>query len=238
MPKLGVNVDHVATLRQARGETDPNPIKAAKICVKAGADSIVCHLREDRRHIQDLDAFKIKRAINVPLNFEMSINDGIIKIARKLKPAYAMLVPEKREEVTTEGGLDVIKHARRVKRAIKQLSEKNITVSVFIDPKLAQIKKAKELGAKIIELHTGTYANAKTTKKRNMELAKIKKTAQYAHELGLVVHAGHGLKYHNTRAIARIKYIDELNIGHAIISEAVFVGLPKAVRKMKKIVKN
>ena len=236
MPKLGVNIDHVATLRQARREFDPDPVQAARIAEQAGANSIVCHLREDRRHIQDKDVFRIKKAIKIPLNFEMSLNPNVIQIACRLKPAYAMLVPEKREEVTTEGGLDVIKNELRIKKAIAALAGRKIIVSVFVDPAADQIKKAKTLGAKIIELHTGSYANARSKIQRHRELTKIRKMAHFAHELGLSVHAGHGLKYHNVQSIARIPHIDELNIGHSIISEAVFIGLEKAIKKMKKVI--
>lgn len=236
MPKLGVNIDHVATIRQARREFDPDPVQAAVIAAKNGADTIVCHLREDRRHIQDQDVFKIRKTVKKPLNLEMSIHPAIIKIALKVKPNYVMFVPERREEITTEGGLDVIRHFKKIKNAAQILKKKNIMVSLFIDPKTGQILKAKETGAAIIELHTGQYANARTAGARKIRLEQIKKAAQTAKAVGLTVHAGHGLKYHNTAAIARIKEIDELNIGHAIISEAVFTGLPAAVRRMKKIV--
>ncbi len=236
MAKLGVNIDHVATLRQARRELDPNPVKAAKIAVRNGADSIVCHLREDRRHIQDDDVVRLRKMVRKPLNLEMAIDPKIIKIALKVKPDYAMFVPERREEVTTEGGLDVVKHFHRVKRAAGQLSRKGIKVSVFIDPKVSQVQRAKDAGAVIVELHTGRYANARTLSARAKRLDEIKKAAAFARQLGLTVHAGHGLKYHNARAVARIKDIDELNIGHAIISEAVFTGLAAAVRRMKDII--
>ena len=236
MAKLGVNIDHVATLRQARREIDPNPVKAAKIAVRNGADSIVCHLREDRRHIQDDDVVRIRKVVRKPLNLEMAIDPQIIRIALKVRPDYAMFVPERREEVTTEGGLDVVKHFQRVKRAAKRLSDKGIKVSVFIDPKISQVQRAKDAGAGIVELHTGGYANARTVSSRARHLQQIKKAAVFARGLGLTVHAGHGLKYHNARAVARIKEIDELNIGHAIVSEAVFNGLAAAVRRMKDIV--
>lgn len=236
MAKLGVNIDHVATLRQARREFDPNPVKAAKIAVRNGADSIVCHLREDRRHIQEEDVFRIRKMVRKPLNLEMAIDPQIIKIALKVKPDYAMFVPERREEVTTEGGLDVIKHFHRVQHAAQQLSRKGIKVSIFIDPKNSQVQRAKDAGAQIVELHTGRYANARTISSRANHLNQIKKAAAFARGLGLTVHAGHGLKYHNTRAVARIADIDELNIGHAIVSEAVFTGLAAAVRRMKDLV--
>ncbi|MBP9855597.1 MAG: pyridoxine 5'-phosphate synthase [Candidatus Omnitrophica bacterium] len=236
MTKLGVNIDHVATLRQARREFDPDPVQAAMIAVKNGADTIVCHLREDRRHIQDQDVFKIKQAIGKPLNLEMSLRPDIIRIALKVKPDYVMFVPERREEVTTEGGLDVIKNFQKIKKAAEQFNRKNIIVSVFIDPKPEQILKAKEAGVSIVELHTGAFARARTRSAQNLQLKKLKMAAQKAKSLGLTVHAGHGLKYHNTKAVAQIKDIDELNIGHSIISESIFIGLPAAVRRMKKIV--
>lgn len=236
MPKLGVNIDHVATLRQARREFNPDPVQAAVIAVQNGADTIVCHLREDRRHIQDDDLVRIRRAIKKPLNLEMSIQPDIIKIALKVKPKYVMFVPERREEVTTEGGLDVVRHFSKIKKAVEAIKKEKIIVSLFIDPKPEQIMKAKESGAAVVELHTGQYANATTSAARTMRLQQIKKAAQKAKSVGLIVHAGHGLKYHNTKAVARIKEIDELNIGHSIISESIFTGLPAAVRRMKKIV--
>lgn len=237
MAKLGVNIDHVATLRQARREFDPDPIKAAKIAVKCGADSIVCHLREDRRHIQDKDVQLIRKAVKIPLNLEMAIDPHIIRIALRIKPNYVMFVPERREEVTTEGGLDVITQFARIKKAAAKLSAKGIIVSIFVDPKMNQVTKAKEAGAKIVELHTGAYAMAKTPKAKTTQLNKIIKAAAHARSLGLVVHAGHGLKYDNVKPVAKIKDIDELNIGHSIISEAIFSGLDNAIRRMKKLVK-
>jgi len=237
MPKLGINVDHVATLRQARKEFDPDPIQAAKIAGRSGADTIVCHLREDRRHINDKDVALLRKKLKTKLNLEMSLDPNIINIACKIRPNYAMLVPERREEVTTEGGLDVIKHKTRIKRAIRKLKSKKIIVSLFIDPVKTQIDCTKELGAEIIELHTGAYANAATDTKRSREFKKIERCAAYAKKLGLTVHAGHGLKYQNVRRIAKIKDIDELNIGHSIVSEAVFSGFANAVKKMKRLVK-
>ena len=237
MPKLGVNVDHVATLRQARRELDPDPVVAAKICEKAGADSIVAHLREDRRHINDDDIRRLRKAVTTRLNLEMSLNKEIVAIAALIKPDEATLVPEKRAEITTEGGLDVVSHFNRVARAVETLQKKDIAVSLFIDPVKKQIKKAQESGATVIELHTGRYDLASTRIDRNRELAKIKNMTRYARGLGLTVNAGHGLKYHNTKAIASIPRIEELNIGHSIISRAVFVGLEAAVKEMVKIIK-
>ncbi len=236
MAKLGVNIDHVATLRQARGEFDPDPVEACRVAVRNGADSIVCHLREDRRHIQDDDVVQIRKAVKCPLNLEMSINPQIIKLARKVGPDYVMFVPERRQEVTTEGGLDVRRHFRRVQRAAGDIADSGIVVSMFIDPVQYQIREAQEAGAQIVELHTGKYANARTRAAQDRELSKLKKCAAYAKSRGLIVHAGHGLKYHNVSAVARIKDIDELNIGHSIISESIFTGLASAVRRMKKLV--
>ncbi len=237
MPKLGVNVDHVATLRQARREFDPDPIAAAKICEKAGADSIVAHLREDRRHINEHDVRKLRKAVKTRLNLEMSISQEIIRIASRIKPDEATLVPEKRAEITTEGGLDVVRHFNRTAKAVLTLQKSGIAVSLFIDPVKKQIKKAQESGATIIELHTGRYDYVSTKAAKTRELKKIKDMTQYAQSLGLIVNAGHGLKYHNTKPIARIPGIEELNIGHSIISYAVFVGLETAVKEMIQIVK-
>lgn len=237
MPKLGVNIDHVATLRQARREFDPDPIAAATICEKAGADSIVAHLREDRRHINEGDIRQLRRVITTRLNLEMSLNWEIVQIAASIKPDEATLVPEKRSEITTEGGLDVIRHFSRVRKTVAILQNRSITVSLFIDPIKNQIKRAQESGATVIELHTGRYDRTQTKAAQTRELKKIKFMTQYAQGLGLIVNAGHGLKYHNTKAIARIQGIGELNIGHSIISHAIFVGLASAVREMKKLVK-
>lgn len=238
MPQLGVNIDHVATLRQARREFDPDPVAAALICVKAGADSIVAHLREDRRHINDKDIMHLKRKVKVRFNLEMSLDEKIVRIAGRIKPDQATLVPERRAEVTTEGGLDVVKHFKRVKRAVHFLQGKGIDVSLFIGPDKKQILKSKEAGVTIIELHTGEYALAKTKSKVRTEFNKLKAMTQFARELGLIVNAGHGLKYHNTKPVAAIKGMHELNIGHSIVSEAVFVGLETAVKKMRKIIKS
>ena len=236
MAKLGVNIDHVATLRQARREFDPDPIVAAKICEQAGADSIVAHLREDRRHINEDDIRQLRKTITTRLNLEMSLNREIVEIAVRIKPDEATLVPEKRAEITTEGGLDVIRHFHRIKQTVATLQDRNIAVSLFIDPIKKQIQKAQESGATAIELHTGRYDHVRTKYSQMKELKKIKNMTQYAQGLGLVVNAGHGLKYHNTKAIANILGIEELNIGHSIISRAVFVGLESAVKEMAKLV--
>lgn len=235
MPKLGVNIDHVATLRQARRQLEPDPLEAVQICEEAGASSIVAHLREDRRHINDHDVKRLRRVIKSRFNLEMSLNPRIVEAALYFKPDQATLVPEKRQEITTEGGLDVAAHFERIRKVIRILNNKGITVSLFIDPDQKQIKKAQEAGVTMIELHTGRYANAKTESARKRELKKLKEMTASARHLGLTVNAGHGLNYHNTQAVAEIEGIEELNIGHAIISRAVFVGLKEAVREMVRL---
>lgn len=237
MTRLGINIDHVATLRQQRRERDPDPIQAARICVQAGADSIVCHLREDRRHIQDADVRKLRHAVKTSLNLEMSIHPQIVKIAARIKPDLVTLVPERRQELTTEGGLNVEKHFSRVQHVVDFLQGRGIKVSLFIAPEENQIKKASLTGAKIIELHTGCYANATTPRQIKVELNQLRDMAEFAKNLGFSVSAGHGLKYHNTAAIARIPQIEELNIGHSIISRALLVGLARAVKDMKRILR-
>jgi pyridoxine 5-phosphate synthase len=220
MTKLGVNIDHVATLRQARKEFEPDPVQAAILCENAGADSIVCHLREDRRHINDKDILSIRKAIKGWFNLELSLNPKIIQIALKTNPDQVTFVPEKREELTTEGGLNVVKYAAKIKKAAKLFQKKNIDVSLFIEANRAQIKKAKDIGATIIEIHTGHFDHAKNEKARKKELEKIRQAAAYAKSLGLIVHAGHGLKYNNAKEIASIDEIEELNIGHSNISRS------------------
>ncbi|MFH1782771.1 MAG: pyridoxine 5'-phosphate synthase [Candidatus Omnitrophota bacterium] len=237
MPELGVNVDHVATLRQARGGIVPDPIKAALICEKAGCDSIVAHLREDRRHINDKDIDMLKKSVKTRLNLEMSINKGIVKIAKRILPYQVTLVPEKRQELTTEGGLNVSRNKKRIGRVVEELIKKGIEVSLFIDPDIREIKATKEIGAKIIEIHTGLYSEVLKKNRVRKEYEKINASCQYALDLGLTVNAGHGLDYNNVRPIARIKGMNELNIGHSIISRAVFVGLYEAVREMKRLIK-
>ncbi len=236
MPKLGVNIDHIATLRQARRGLEPDPVFAAQICAKAGAESIVAHLREDRRHMQDKDIYALRRIVKGRFNLEMSLNEQIIQIALKIKPDQVTLVPERRQEITTEGGLDVIRHFERIKKAVCLLQRRRIEVSLFIDPQKEQIEKTLATGAKIIELHTGQYALAKTKESKEREFQRIRRMTEYAFIFDLTVNAGHGLNYENTKAIARIPKINELNIGHSIISRAVFVGLEKAVREMKQII--
>ena len=232
MPLLGVNIDHVATLRQQRREEDPDPVKAALICQEAGADSIVAHLREDRRHISDKDVRSIKKALRIRFNMEISLNPGILDIALELKPHQVTLVPERRKELTTEGGLDIIKNRTLLKKACERFYAAGIPVSLFIDPVIEQIDAAKVLGVPMIELHTGKYAAQKSAFSRNAQLKILTRVSAHARKIGLIVNAGHGLKYHNTGPIAAIAGMNELNIGHAIISRAVFVGLAQAVREM------
>ncbi|MCD4780272.1 MAG: pyridoxine 5'-phosphate synthase [Candidatus Omnitrophica bacterium] len=236
MPLLGVNIDHIATLRQARREEEPDPVLAAQIAEKAGADSIVAHLREDRRHIHDQDVKRLRRTIKKKFNLEMSLQKDIVRIACQVKPDQATLVPERREEITTEGGLDVLKHFKRIKDVSAQLQAHQIEVSLFIDPVKKQLEQTKEAGVNVVELHTGRYDRASTVEKQKFYLQKIDDITQYAISIGLVVNAGHGLKYYNTYPIARIKGMNELNIGHSIISQAVFVGLSGAVKDMRDIV--
>lgn len=229
--KLGVNIDHVATLRQARGGIEPDPLQAARVASKAGADSIVVHLREDRRHINEGDVRKLRKA-TTRLNLEMSIAPEIVDIAVDIKPDQATLVPEKREELTTEGGLDVAAGKEEIGKAVKRLQRGGIKVSLFIDPDDIQVKSASEVGANLIELHTGSFANAADEKTRNQQLEKLIRATDLAIKAGLIVAAGHGLNYQNVRQVAGIRGIEELNIGHSIISRAVFAGLDKAVREM------
>ena len=227
--KLGVNVDHVATIRQARGEIYPDPVHAALIAEQSGADGITVHLREDRRHIQDRDVRLLREMVQTHLNLEMALSQEIVDFACQIKPDYCCLVPEKREEMTTESGLDVVGQFSRVKEVTTTLQKEGIRVSLFIDPIQKQIEAAKETGATIIELHTGDYAKVKSLE----TLQQIQKGATFAHQLGLIVNAGHGLHYHNVLPIAAIPEINELNIGHALVAHAMMVGLPKAVREMK-----
>lgn len=232
--KLGVNIDHVATLREARGTPYPSPAEAAVIAEQAGADSITVHLREDRRHIQDRDLVEIGKVMRTHMNLEMAVTDSMLEIAGQTRPADCCLVPEKREELTTEGGLNVVAGLDRVKQACRRLADCGIRVSLFIDPEHEQIDAALECGAPVVELHTGCYADASGAE-RDAELLRVVAAAQYADELGLIVHAGHGLHYDNVTAIAGIAPIVELNIGHAIVARAVFDGLTVAVGEMKRL---
>jgi pyridoxine 5-phosphate synthase len=233
--RLGVNIDHVATLRNARGVLYPDPVAAASIAERAGADGITIHLREDRRHITDRDVAMLKQTLNVPMNLEMAVTDEMLEIAIKTQPTYSCLVPEKREELTTEGGLDVAGQVENIANATKRLADAGIQVSLFIDADRTQIDAAKEAGAPIIELHTGQYAEADTEEEQKKELARLMDAAEYAYSIGLQVNAGHGLHYHNTFDVAQIPQIVELNIGHSIIARAVLDGLDKAVRDMREI---
>lgn len=233
MIKLGVNIDHVATLRQVRGGIAPNPVLAALVAEKAGADGITVHLREDRRHIQDHDVPAIHRMIRVPLNLEMALHPAIVKFALKVCPEKVCIVPERRQELTTEGGLDAAAKLKRLKQVIPQLKKKGIEVSLFIAPSPVQIHAAKSAGADTIELHTGTYANL-SGKKQKKELERIKSAVRLGKKLGLTVNAGHGIDYENVKPLAAIRDFEEFNIGHSIVSCAVFLGLPEAIRKMKR----
>lgn len=238
MIRLGVNIDHVATVRQARGGVEPEPIAAAILAETAGADGIVCHLREDRRHIRDRDLDLLRRIVTTQLNLEMAAVDEMVRIASKVHPDMVTLVPERREELTTEGGLEVIRQKNRLKKVIKTLHENDIEVSIFIDPDTNQIEAARETGAGIIEIHTGMYANALNRNEMEKERDKIINAARFAKEIGLKVSAGHGLNYKNVQCIAGIKEIEELNIGHSIISRAIFIGMEAAVREMKRLILN
>jgi len=236
MPKLGVNLDHIATLREARKISEPDPLRGVEIAEKAEADSIVAHLRQDRRHIKENDMLKMRKVITTRFNMEMSINAEIVKLALKIKPDQATLVPENRQEITTEGGLDVVSNFQRIKKVVDDLKTNDIMVSLFIDPQAKQIEASKQTGAEAIELHTGEYANASTADEENKNLQEFREAVVLGLNSGLIVHAGHGLNYKNVRRIAEIKGIEELNIGHSIISEAIFIGLENAVSEMKKLI--
>jgi len=231
---LGVNIDHVATLRQARGTTYPRPRDAARIAELAGADSITVHLREDRRHIQDHDLYEITAVMHTHMNLEMAVTDEMLGIAEKVRPSDVCLVPEKREELTTEGGLDVKGQKRRIRAACERLAASDIRVSLFIDPDIAQLEAALEVGAPVVELHTGRYADTEGPE-QGAELERIIEAAHHGRKLGLIINAGHGLHYQNVTPIARIPEIVELNIGHSIIARAVFDGLADAVSEMKRL---
>lgn len=233
--KLGVNIDHIATLRNARGVSYPDPVAAAGIAERAGADGITIHLREDRRHITDRDVRLLKQTLTVPMNLEMAVTEEMLSIATEVQPTYCCLVPEKRQELTTEGGLDVASQQQRIADAVTRLRQVGTETSLFIDADKKQIDAAKMTGARIIELHTGQYADAETLADQAQQLARLKEAAEYAAGIGLQVNAGHGLHYHNTLAVAQIAVIEELNIGHSIIARAVLSGLEPAVRDMKSI---
>jgi pyridoxine 5-phosphate synthase len=233
---LGVNIDHVATLRQARRARYPDPLYAALLAEEAGADSITLHLREDRRHIQDRDVTVMREALQTRMNLEMAVTEEMVRIAQKVLPQDCCLVPESREEVTTEGGLDVVGLGARVGDAVRELGASGIRVSLFIDPDPVQIEAAQRAGAPVIELHTGAYAES-TGGARSREFERMLSAAKFAERLGLIVNAGHGLNYHNVEPIAAIPEIVELNIGHAIVARAVVDGLAKAVRDMKELMR-
>ncbi|MEM7027660.1 MAG: pyridoxine 5'-phosphate synthase [Pseudomonadota bacterium] len=233
---LGVNIDHVATLRQARGTSYPSPLDAALIAEEAGSDSITIHLREDRRHILDADVVAIKEKISIPLNLEMAMTNEMLDIAIKVKPEYCCIVPERREELTTEGGLNVYDDLDRITEGCQRLKNAGIQVSLFIDARSEQIEAAVTAGAPFIEIHTGKYADAGNHEQSDQELQTIKDAAMFANEIGLQVNAGHGLNYDNVKPIAMIAQIRELNIGHSIIARSVFVGLPKAIRELKALI--
>jgi pyridoxine 5-phosphate synthase len=232
-PRLGVNVDHVATLRQARGVDYPDPVEAALLAEEAGADGITVHLREDRRHIQERDVEVLRRRLRVPLNLEMAVSEDVVGVALRVRPHAACLVPEKREEVTTEGGLDVAGRLERVAGVVERLSEAGIRVSLFVDPDPAQLAASATVGAAVVELHTGDYANATTPAAAARELARLAAGATMAAQHGLAVHAGHGLTVANVGPVAALPEVEELNIGHSIVARAVLIGMPEAVREMK-----
>jgi pyridoxine 5-phosphate synthase len=234
---LGVNIDHVATLRQARGTRYPDPVQAALVAEQAGADGITAHLREDRRHIQDRDIYLLKDILHTRLNLEMAVTDAMLATAVKVRPDACCLVPERREELTTEGGLDVAGALAKMLDACQRLAEAGIEVSLFIDPDFKQIDAAIQAGAPVIELHTGRYADAETKAEQQQELQRIINAAEYAQQAGLQVNAGHGLNIYNVESICRIAQIVELNIGHALIAQAMFSGLDQAVRDMKRIMR-
>jgi pyridoxine 5-phosphate synthase len=237
MIKLGVNIDHVATIRQARGTKYPSVVQAALRAEQSGADSITLHLREDRRHMQDADVYALRGLLQTRMNLECAVTDEMIDIALEVKPQDVCLVPERREERTTEGGLDVVGNFEKVKAACKKLADADIRVSLFIGPDIAQIDASKKAGAPVIELHTGTFADAETPADKARELQRIKDAVAHGLKLGLVVNAGHGLHYHNVHEIAAIPGVDELNIGHAIVAHAIFVGWDNAVAEMKALMK-
>jgi len=230
--KLGINIDHVATLREARGTLYPDPVQAALAVEQAGADAVTLHLREDRRHIQERDVEILRRLLQTRMNLEMAVTDAMLDFAVRIRPQDCCLVPERREELTTEGGLDVVTQQDKIADACQRLAEAGVRVSLFIDAEIAQVEAAAATGAPAIEIHTGHYADARQPE---IELARIELAAQTARDFGLQVNAGHGLNYQNVQAIAAIREIAELNIGHAIVARALFCGLPEAVREMKRL---
>ena len=234
-PRLGVNVDHVATLRQSRRATYPDPVQAAVLAELAGADQITIHLREDRRHIQERDLAVLRKLVQTRLNLEMAATQEMVKLAYEAKPDVCTLVPERREELTTEGGLDVAGNRDGVRKVVKTLKDAEITVSLFVDPDLDQIRAAHRVEADVVEIHTGRYCDARLVQDRRRELARVVDAAKAAAKLGLVVAAGHGLNYRNVLPVVAIAEIEELNIGHAIVGHAIMVGMERAVREMKEL---
>ena len=234
MLRLGINVDHIATVRQARQAEVPDPVEAALLAEKAGADGITVHLREDRRHIQERDVILLRERVTTKLNLEMAVTSAMVSFAEQLRPDDACFVPEKREELTTEGGLDIVAHRQKIHEAVKRLQDRGIRVSLFVDPEAKQIEASKEVDAHAVEIHTGVYCNAAGADREKVREA-IVSAVSLAHRLGLEVHAGHGLDYNNVLPIAQIQQIVELNIGHSIIARAVIVGIEQAVREMKEL---
>jgi len=234
---LGVNIDHIATIREIRKAISPEPVFAALLCESAGADSIVVHLREDRRHIKERDLYLLKKVVRSKLNLEMSTAADVVRVACEVCPDQATLVPERRQELTTEGGLDVVRNSKKIAQAIKRLRKHNIVISLFIDPLRDQIDASLKLAVKMIELHTGKYCGAATPAAKRARLSELVKAAKYAHNKGMIVNAGHGLDYYNVEPIARISQIQELNIGYSIVCRAALVGLERAVREMKELIK-
>ena len=234
---LGVNIDHVATLRQARGTRYPEPVQAALVAEQAGADAITLHLREDRRHIQERDVYLLREMLQTRMNLEMAVTDEMLAIAEDVRPADCCLVPERREELTTEGGLDVAGQKGRIRDACERLASAGVRVSLFVDPDPVQVEAAREVGAPVVEIHTGHYAEARGRPAREDELKRIAHAVLHGSELGLQVNAGHGLDYHNVGAVAALPHVRELNIGHAIIARAVFTGLETAVREMRRLMR-
>ena len=235
--RLGVNIDHVATIRNARGEIYPNPLRAALIAQKSGADSITIHLREDRRHIRDYDLKNIKKKLKIPLNLEIAPTDEMLKIAIRNKPNFVCIVPEKRKEITTEGGLNIKKNKKLIQKMIMILKKNKIRVSLFIEPKINDIKLSQSFGANCVELHTGNFCNfLNKGKKIRKSFLELKKAANYARKIGLEVHAGHGLTYRSVIKISKIRDISEFNIGHFLISESLFIGLKNVIKNFKKVI--
>ncbi len=238
LPRLGVNIDHVATIRNARGENYPSPLKAALLAQKFGADSITIHLREDRRHIKDQDLKQIKKNLKIPLNLEMAPTSEMLRISLNNKPEYVCIVPEKRSEITTEGGLNLNKNFTKLKKIIKKLKIKNIRISLFIEPNKKDIEMSKKLGADCIEIHTGKICTLHNKKKGiKKEYLKIKKSINFAHKIGLEVHLGHGITFSSAKILSNLKHVSEFNIGHFLIGESIFIGIRECIKKFKKILK-